>query len=168
MARTGTGRLLLGIGTGVLFAALCVALAPDAAWAHGGGGGRGGGGHGGGGGWGHDDDSDDDSDRRGKRHRSELADAERLADAVVLTDDNPRGEPPADIVAMILAGMARPERVRIEHDRLAAIQAACTGAAAGDVVLVAGKGHEDYQLTAAGRRDFSDRAVLAGLTGGAA
>lgn len=104
---------------------------------------------------------------RGKRPEMGAV-AERLADAVVLTDDNPRGEPPADIVAMILAGMARPERVRIEHDRLAAIQAACTGAAAGDVVLVAGKGHEDYQLTAAGRRDFSDRAVVAGLTGGTA
>jgi len=108
----------------------------------------------------------------GERDRGKRAEmgavAERLADAVVLTDDNPRGEPPGDIVAMILAGMARPGRVRIEHDRLAAIQSAFAGAAAGDVVLVAGKGHEDYQLTAAGRRDFSDRAVLAGLTGGAA
>ena len=94
--------------------------------------------------------------------------AERLADLVVVTDDNPRGESPDAIVAMILEGMRRPEHVRVEHDRALAIALAYAQAAAGDVVLVAGKGHEDYQLTASGRRPFSDRAELGRLTGVAA
>ncbi len=94
--------------------------------------------------------------------------AERLADLVIVTDDNPRGEPPDAIVAMILAGMRRPARVRVLHDRALAIALAYAQAAAGDVVLVAGKGHEDCQITASGRRRFSDRAELGRLTGAAA
>jgi UDP-N-acetylmuramoyl-L-alanyl-D-glutamate--2,6-diaminopimelate ligase len=94
--------------------------------------------------------------------------AERLADVVIVTDDNPRSEPPDAIVAMILAGMHRPGSARVLHDRAAAIALAYRQAAPGDVVLVAGKGHEDYQLTASGRRTFSDRTEVGRLTGAAA
>jgi UDP-N-acetylmuramoyl-L-alanyl-D-glutamate--2,6-diaminopimelate ligase len=90
--------------------------------------------------------------------------AERLADRLVVTDDNPRGEAPADIVAGILAGFEDPARVRVEHDRRAAIRLAVRQAARADVVLVAGKGHEDYQIIGDERRPFSDRdAVLDAL-----
>jgi UDP-N-acetylmuramoyl-L-alanyl-D-glutamate--2,6-diaminopimelate ligase len=90
--------------------------------------------------------------------------AESLADRVVVTDDNPRGEEPAKIVADILAGFERPLPVRVEHDRRAAICLAVRQAARADVVLVAGKGHEDYQIVGDERRSFSDRdAVLDAL-----
>jgi UDP-N-acetylmuramoyl-L-alanyl-D-glutamate--2,6-diaminopimelate ligase len=86
--------------------------------------------------------------------------AEALADRVIVTDDNPRGEPPPAIVTAILAGMRAPQRALVEHDRKQAITTACAGAAAGDVVLIAGKGHEDYQIRGGVRRPFSDRAVV--------
>jgi UDP-N-acetylmuramoyl-L-alanyl-D-glutamate--2,6-diaminopimelate ligase len=91
--------------------------------------------------------------------------AEQLADEIVLTDDNPRSEPPAAIVAGIVAGMRDRARARIEHDRAAAIALACGAARAGDVVVIAGKGHEDYQIIAGQRRAFSDRATVASLAG---
>ena len=80
-----------------------------------------------------------------------------------MTDDNPRSEDPAVIVSDIVAGI--PSRnFSIVHDRAAAIQQAITRAAPGDAVLVAGKGHEDYQIVGAERRAFSDRrAVIAAL-----
>ncbi len=84
--------------------------------------------------------------------------AETLADVVVVTDDNPRSEDGARIVADIIAGMSTSPLV--ERDRAAAIRNAIAAAAPEDVVLVAGKGHEDYQLTAAGRRHFSDRETV--------
>jgi UDP-N-acetylmuramyl-tripeptide synthetase len=80
--------------------------------------------------------------------------AERLADRVILTSDNPRGEEPAAIIAAIAAGMRNP--VVIEADRAAAIRRAVGEAAAADVVLLAGKGHEPYQEVAGVRRPFSD------------
>jgi len=84
--------------------------------------------------------------------------AERLADAVVLTSDNPRGEDPQAILAAIRAGMRRPPA--IEPDRAAAIAAAIAAADHADVVLVAGKGHEPYQEIAGERRPFSDSATV--------
>ena len=86
--------------------------------------------------------------------------AEALADRLVVTDDNPRGEDPARIVAGILAGFEHPGRARVEHDRRAAIRLAVRQAARADVVLVAGKGHEDYQIVGEERRSFSDRAEV--------
>jgi UDP-N-acetylmuramoyl-L-alanyl-D-glutamate--2,6-diaminopimelate ligase len=86
--------------------------------------------------------------------------AERLADRVFVTDDNPRGEDAARIVAMIRAGMSRPARARVERDRSLAIGAALDEARPGDVVLVAGKGHEEFQLVGNERRPFSDRECL--------
>ena len=83
--------------------------------------------------------------------------AERLADRVIVTDDNPRTEDGDAVVADIIKGLTRPDDVVIERDRAAAIERALAGSGAGDVVLIAGKGHEDYQIVGAERRPFSDR-----------
>ncbi|MDV2077516.1 UDP-N-acetylmuramoyl-L-alanyl-D-glutamate--2,6-diaminopimelate ligase [Marinobacter xestospongiae] len=89
--------------------------------------------------------------------RPEMArEAEAAADGVVVTDDNPRSEAPEAIVADILAGFAQPDRVAVVHDRAAAIRQAVALAESGDVVLVAGKGHEAWQETAGQRLPFSD------------
>ncbi len=85
--------------------------------------------------------------------------ARELADEIILTDDNPRTEDPGRIVAGILAGMGSSAPVRVEHDRAAAIRIALERSSAGDVVLIAGKGHEDYQIVGGERRAFSDQAV---------
>ena len=85
--------------------------------------------------------------------------AERLADIAIVTDDNPRGEDGEAIVAQILAGMARPQAATVQRDREAAIRAALTMARTGDVVLIAGKGHETYQEGASGKRAFDDMAI---------
>jgi UDP-N-acetylmuramyl-tripeptide synthetase len=82
--------------------------------------------------------------------------AERLADQVVLTSDNPRHEPPLAILADLLAGLHTPQRATVIEDRAAAIAHAVHAAQPADVVLVAGKGHEDYQEVAGTRRPFSD------------
>ncbi|MFT4100871.1 MAG: UDP-N-acetylmuramoyl-L-alanyl-D-glutamate--2,6-diaminopimelate ligase [Burkholderiaceae bacterium] len=81
--------------------------------------------------------------------------AERLADHVVVTSDNPRGEPPLRILADIRAGLTR-EPAMTEVDRGVAIARAVAGAEAADVVLIAGKGHEDYQEIEGRRLPFSD------------
>jgi UDP-N-acetylmuramoyl-L-alanyl-D-glutamate--2,6-diaminopimelate ligase len=83
--------------------------------------------------------------------------AERMADVAIVTDDNPRGEDGEVIVAQILAGMSRPATVL--RDRAAAIGRALAMAGPGDVVLIAGKGHETYQEGADGKRPFDDFAV---------
>ncbi|WP_028080041.1 UDP-N-acetylmuramoyl-L-alanyl-D-glutamate--2,6-diaminopimelate ligase [Solimonas soli] len=105
---------------------------------------------------------------RGKRPLMGAA-ATELADRVIVTDDNPRSESPQAIVAEILAGIgltAKPvEAPRVIHDRAAAIRAAVAEAAADDVVVVAGKGHEDYQIYGSEVRAFSDRAFVADLVG---
>lgn len=82
------------------------------------------------------------------------------ADVVILTDDNPRGEDPEAITSAILAGIATRERTTVIHDREQAIRTALTDARSGDVVLVAGKGHEDYQLIGTQRRAFSDAVAV--------
>ena len=86
--------------------------------------------------------------------------AERLADRVIVTDDNPRTEDPGEIVAAILAGMRRPNAATVVHDRRAAIIQALAEASPGDLVLIAGKGHEEEQIVGTERRLFSDRAVV--------
>jgi UDP-N-acetylmuramoyl-L-alanyl-D-glutamate--2,6-diaminopimelate ligase len=93
--------------------------------------------------------------------------AERLADRVIVTDDNPRSEDGDVIVAMILRGMRRPGEAMVERDRGRAIRAALAEAGPGDAVLIAGKGHEDYQLAGGERRRFSDRECLAAHLGAA-
>jgi UDP-N-acetylmuramoyl-L-alanyl-D-glutamate--2,6-diaminopimelate ligase len=91
--------------------------------------------------------------------------AAELADDVIVTDDNPRTEDPARIVADILAGMpgadaAKAARTLVEHDRTRAIQTALRRSGPGDVVLIAGKGHEDYQIYGTVRRPFRDQWVV--------
>ena len=85
--------------------------------------------------------------------------AERLADQVTVTDDNPRHEDGDAIVADILAGFSDPTRVIVQRDRATAIAQAIASAGADDVVLVAGKGHEPYQDVAGVRHPFDDTLV---------
>lgn len=93
--------------------------------------------------------------------------AERLADRVLLTSDNPRSEDPLTIIAAIAAGLAHGGET--EPDRARAIARAIGGAANEDVILLAGKGHESYQEIAGRRLPFSDeaaaRAALASRSG---
>jgi MurE/MurF fusion protein len=86
--------------------------------------------------------------------------AARGADHVVITSDNPRDEVPAAILAQILAGVSGHDEVDVIEDRREAIHGAVCEARAGDVLLVAGKGHEDYQEAAGVRRPFSDLAEV--------
>ena len=83
--------------------------------------------------------------------------AERAADRLVLTSDNPRSEAPQDIVQAMLAGLTRAALAQVEIDRARAIALALSQAQAADVVLVAGKGHEAHQEVQGQRLPFSDR-----------
>ena len=85
--------------------------------------------------------------------------AEAGADRIIVTDDNPRREDGDAIVADILSGFARPGHVQVQRDRALAIAAALAGADAGDVVLVAGKGHEPYQEINGVKHAFDDLRV---------
>jgi UDP-N-acetylmuramoyl-L-alanyl-D-glutamate--2,6-diaminopimelate ligase len=85
--------------------------------------------------------------------------ASRLADVVVLTSDNPRSEDPNLIVADIGAGMAGPARLLVEPDRAQAIRVALSAARAGDLVLIAGKGHETGQEVSGHTLPFDDARV---------
>ncbi len=92
--------------------------------------------------------------------------AERWADHVVVTNDNPRGEPPADIAAEIAAGMSREPQVIL--DRRRAIVSTLEAARTGDWVLIAGKGHETYQIVGERVMAFDDREVVTDCLGKAA
>lgn len=102
---------------------------------------------------------------RGKRPQMGAV-AARMADAIVITDDNPRSEDPRQIAADIRHGMGSVPAV-IVADRREAIVQALQQANAGDVVLIAGKGHETTQITATGSRYFSDQHVVREWLGGA-
>jgi UDP-N-acetylmuramoyl-L-alanyl-D-glutamate--2,6-diaminopimelate ligase len=95
---------------------------------------------------------------QGKRPQM-AAIAEALADRVIVTDDNPRGEDGDAIVAQIVAGFARRDAILVQRDRAEAIALALREAQAGDVVLIAGKGHEPYQEIAGIKHPFDDLAV---------
>nr|MBP8305473.1 UDP-N-acetylmuramoyl-L-alanyl-D-glutamate--2,6-diaminopimelate ligase [Phycisphaerae bacterium] len=86
---------------------------------------------------------------------------EALSDQVVVTSDNPRTEDPHQIIRDITAGLADPRArtVHVEPDRRAAIEWAVDQAGPGDIVLIAGKGHEAYQIVGRERHPFSDQAV---------
>lgn len=104
--------------------------------------------------------------------RPEMAkEAEAGADVIVVTDDNPRTESPAEIVQDILAGFSEAGAVTVIHDRAEAIRFAVSMATPDDIVLIAGKGHEAWQEIAGKKLPFSDaaqvRQVLR-LEGGAA
>ncbi|MCP8689582.1 UDP-N-acetylmuramoyl-L-alanyl-D-glutamate--2,6-diaminopimelate ligase [Marinobacterium sedimentorum] len=85
--------------------------------------------------------------------------AARLADRVVITSDNPRSEDPARIIDMIQEGIDSARGCEVEPDRARAIQQTLARAGAGDIVLIAGKGHEDYQEINGQRRPFSDQLI---------
>ena len=84
--------------------------------------------------------------------------AQDNADCVLVTSDNPRSEVPERIIDQILAGMRPGEHMHVQADRAAAIAHAISHADARDVVLIAGKGHEDYQGVHGRRHAFSDMA----------
>ena len=86
--------------------------------------------------------------------------AEKYADFSVVTDDNPRHEDGDVIVSQILSGFSRKDNVSVERDRRAAIRSTLDNAQPGDVVVIAGKGHEDYQLIGGKRLPFSDSRVV--------
>lgn len=81
---------------------------------------------------------------------------EKTADIAVVTSDNPRTEDPAAIIQDIMAGFQNPQSPIVEPDRAKAIALAVQTARQGDIVLLAGKGHEDYQIIGTEKRHFSD------------
>jgi UDP-N-acetylmuramoyl-L-alanyl-D-glutamate--2,6-diaminopimelate ligase len=92
---------------------------------------------------------------RGKR--AEMArEAEKQADIVIVTDDNPRSEEPAQIVEDIIQGFSREDHYRVVHNRAEAISSAIDMAGPDDLVLIAGKGHEGYQEIQGQKLPFSD------------
>ncbi|HDY85395.1 hypothetical protein LCGC14_0551210 [marine sediment metagenome] len=86
--------------------------------------------------------------------------AERYADKIVLTDDNPRSEMPELIIQAILSGIKQPQNVHVEHDRQLAITYVTSHAKSTDIVLLAGKGHEQYQEVAGVKYPFSDSVAV--------
>ena len=96
---------------------------------------------------------------RTKRPRMGAA-AARLADLAVLTSDNPRSEDPMDIIREVESGIPAGTRCLVEPDRAKAIALAVREARAGDILLVAGKGHETWQETREGKHHFSDAEIL--------
>lgn len=98
----------------------------------------------------------------GERDRSKrplmAAMAEKHADQVVVTSDNPRGEKPEAIICQMLLGLSHRESVHVQADRARAIAQTLAEAAAADVVLIAGKGHEEVQEIAGVKQPFSDAA----------
>lgn len=98
---------------------------------------------------------DRDAGKRGPMGR-----AAEQADQIVVTDDNPRTESSADILDQIVAGMASPEKAIVIADRGNAIEHALSQAARNDLVLIAGKGHEAYQIVGTEKRAFSDREAV--------
>jgi UDP-N-acetylmuramoyl-L-alanyl-D-glutamate--2,6-diaminopimelate ligase len=86
--------------------------------------------------------------------------AARLADEVVLTDDNPRSENPEAIIDAIRSGMPAGRPLLVEHDRAQAIRTTLARAAPADLVLIAGKGHETHQIYGSERRAFRDQSIV--------
>jgi UDP-N-acetylmuramoyl-L-alanyl-D-glutamate--2,6-diaminopimelate ligase len=86
--------------------------------------------------------------------------AEELADRIIITDDNPRTENPQQIVSEIRKGLRHPDKACVLHDRQAAIHFALSEAKVGDLVVIAGKGHEAEQIIGHQRFPFSDRQVV--------
>ncbi|MFW5451164.1 MAG: UDP-N-acetylmuramoyl-L-alanyl-D-glutamate--2,6-diaminopimelate ligase [Methylophagaceae bacterium] len=99
---------------------------------------------------------DRDSGKRPQMGRN----AELYADKIVLTDDNPRSEQSSTIISDILSGFEKPEKVHVQADRRLAITHAITTATAKDIILVAGKGHEQYQEIAGIKYSFNDAQVV--------
>lgn len=86
--------------------------------------------------------------------------AEELADQIIVTSDNPRTEDPDVIITDILAGMHNTERCLVIRSRRRAIEHAVLTAKHGDIIILAGKGHETYEITASGIHQFDERKIL--------
>ena len=85
--------------------------------------------------------------------------AERFSDLVVVTSDNPRKENPEEIIRQILAGLQNPSKALVIPDRKKAIELGIQHAQVGDIVLIAGKGHEQQQILATHVIEFDDRKI---------
>jgi UDP-N-acetylmuramoyl-L-alanyl-D-glutamate--2,6-diaminopimelate ligase len=85
--------------------------------------------------------------------------AEKLSDEVVVTSDNPRLEDPLTIIQQILQGIKAPAKVLVEPDRRLAIEKAIRRMGKDDILLIAGKGHETYQIFSHGKVEFDDRLI---------
>ncbi|WP_044470612.1 UDP-N-acetylmuramoyl-L-alanyl-D-glutamate--2,6-diaminopimelate ligase [Mannheimia massilioguelmaensis] len=85
--------------------------------------------------------------------------AEQFADVVIATDDNPRTEDHHKIMQDIIVGFKQPEQIKVIHDREQAIKTAVQSAVENDVILIAGKGHEDYQIIGTTKHHFSDQEI---------
>lgn len=90
---------------------------------------------------------------------------EQLADHVILSDDNPRSESPEEIIQDMLAGMKDPQNANVEHNRFQALKFALEQSGNQDIILLAGKGHEDYQVLANETVHYSDRESAQQLLG---
>jgi UDP-N-acetylmuramoyl-L-alanyl-D-glutamate--2,6-diaminopimelate ligase len=99
---------------------------------------------------------------RGKRPEMGRIVTER-SDLTIVTSDNPRREDPQTIVQEILGGVANPRSVIVELDRAEAIRRGIEWAESGDVVVVAGKGHENYQVVGTAMEHFDDREIVRSL-----
>ena len=99
--------------------------------------------------------------RQGKRPLM-ARESVRYSDRVIITSDNPRNEEPEDIINDMLAGLTKQDMQKVVTivDRREAIRTACLLAGQGDVVLVAGKGHEDYQEIKGVKHHFDDHEVI--------
>ena len=87
--------------------------------------------------------------------------ASRLADMVYVTSDNARSESPEAIIADILVGIDREKPYRVIRDRAVAIEMAIRKARTGDIILLAGKGHEQYEIDGDGKHPFDEKAIVA-------
>jgi len=97
---------------------------------------------------------------RDKSKRPMMAEAAtKMADHTVITSDNPRSEDPSSIIDDIRCGVVSGASMSVEQDRRTAIEEAVRMAGGGDIVVIAGKGHEDYQVLKDGTIDFDDRKV---------
>lgn len=85
--------------------------------------------------------------------------ASRMADSLVITSDNSRSENPADIISDILLGVDKESEFAVVPDRAEAIRYAIKHARAGDIILLAGKGHENYEIDRRGKRPFCERDI---------
>ncbi len=98
---------------------------------------------------------------RDRTKRAQMAHiASRLADVVIITSDNSRGEDPAQIFSDILRGIDKEKEYTVIEDRRAAIEYAMTISKPRDVILLAGKGHERYEIDRLGRHPFDEREIV--------